>query len=562
MSFASLRFAMPSVQSCRADLPPPSVASLSVPPFPVVSHGYVFEDRTGSDDRRGTPQRTIPRDPPAPRQRSSSTTRLRPPRDVIKQRDRLFYLLQPPLEVLVTAHGLTLPFEPFAYQWEGIAFLVTRHAAVLADEMGLGKTMQAITAIRMLLCQGEIRSVLLVCPKPLMGNWQEEFARWAPEVTVVPISGPSDRRTWQWGRGDFVVKLANYESVVRDANILQSSSTHYDLVILDEAQRIKNPESATHRTIRTIGRGRSWALTGTPVENSAQDFAAICDFLGDGLLADHSDAAAMGRAGAEFFMRRTKDDVLPQLPPKMVRDAALALSPEQQTTYDIAENEGILRLSDLGHSASIQHVLELITRLKQICNWDPATGQSCKLERLSADLGEVVASGRKALIFSQWVGTLTWLSRRLASFNPLEFHGRIGRGERDNVIREFRDSPDRHVLLMSYGCGGVGLNLQFSEYVFLFDRWWNPAMEEQAINRAHRIGSERPVTVTRFLTRGTIEERIDEILRAKRQIFEDLVDHATRHAPTDRTCQGWSRDEIFGLFQLACYNGRDDNLPV
>ncbi len=200
------------------------------------------------------------------------------------------------------------------------------------------------------------------------------------------------------------------------------------------------------------------------------------------------------------MLRRTKDQVLADLPPKLFRDADVELTPEQRESYRLAEEEGVVRLTELGEAATIQHVFELVLRLKQICNFDPATGDSAKLERLEADLEEVAASGRKAIVFSQWVGTLETLAATAGAVRPAGVpRPESPPAQRDAVIRRFRDDPRRHVLLMSYGAGGVGLNLQFANYVFLFDRWWNPAVEDQAINRAHRIGAAGPVTVTRFL---------------------------------------------------------------
>jgi SNF2 family DNA or RNA helicase len=186
-----------------------------------------------------------------------------------------------------------------------------------------------------------------------------------------------------------------------------------------------------------------------------------------------------------------------------------------------------------------------VLRLKQICNVDPVTGDSAKLERLRADLEEVIASGHKAIVFSQWVGTLQHIARAIPAMRPLEFHGRIPPGRRDAVLEKFRNSPDRPVLLISYGAGSVGLNLQFCRDVFLFDQWWNPAVEDQAINRAHRIGSEASVTVTRMICQNTIEERINEILQSKRKLVDQILDGATGFGPTS-----FSREEIFSLFDL------------
>ncbi|MDY0170691.1 MAG: DEAD/DEAH box helicase [Thermoguttaceae bacterium] len=483
-------------------------------------------------------------------------TRIRPPRDIVKLEDRLQYLLQPPLESLLAERALRFPFHPFPYQFEGVAFLYPRHAAILADEMGLGKTMQAITAIRLLLRCGEVRTVLLICPKPLVSNWQREFALWAPEVTVMAIEGDRARRAWQWQLPDVPVRIANYELLCRDRDLLEAGGNgivpdasagpgQFDLVLLDEAQRVKNRSGATSQVARTIPRRRSWALTGTPVENSAEDLVGIFEFLAPGFLSPDLKPRRMGRTVRDYVLRRTKDRVLTDLPPKLFRDADLELTPEQRETYQLAEEDGIVRLSGLGGELTIQHVFELILRLKQICNFDPASGASSKLERLDADLEEVAGSGRKAIVFSQWVGTLKRLAKRLRRFGPLEYHGKIPPKQRDVVIERFRSDPSRHVMLMSYGAGGVGLNLQFAGYVFLFDRWWNPAVEDQAINRAHRIGADGPVTVTRFLVLGTIEERIERVLEEKRELFDTIFSGATGSRKL-----GLSQDELFGLFEL------------
>jgi len=532
---SSFRFPQPG--SWRPATPPPS-AALSVPALPappVVAPPPA-------------PDAELPSDPAAP-----VRTRFKPPGDVIKLEDRLFYVLQPSLETLVGDGALSFPFRPFPYQFEGVAFLYPRYSAILADEMGLGKTMQAITAVRLLLHAGELTSVLLVCPKPLVTNWQREFAQWAPELPITAIEGDPAKRRWQWQQTDIPVKIANYEVLQRDRETVAELDLQFDLVVLDEAQRIKNRSSATSQCVRNLPRRRGWALTGTPVENSPQDLVGIFEFLAPGYLTDSMKPRRMGQAAADYVLRRTKDKVLTELPPKMFRDADVELSSEQRISYQMAEEEGVVRLTEMGESATIQHVFELVLRLKQICNFDPATGASSKFERLAADLDEVVASGRKAIVFSQWVSTLDTLSQQLSSFNPLSYHGRIPTKDRDGVIEEFRNDPSRHVMLLSYGAGGVGLNLQFAGYVFLFDRWWNPAVEDQAINRAHRIGAAGPVTVTRFLALDTIEQRIDQVLREKREIFDTIFNDVE---PTHNL--GLTQQEIFGLFKLRCPNGPID----
>jgi SNF2 family DNA or RNA helicase len=472
-------------------------------------------------------------------------TRIRPPDDVVRLEDRLSYLLQPPLEELLASGQLSLACQPFGYQLEGIAFLFPRQHAVLADEMGLGKTMQAIVAMRLLFHQRQLRRALVVCPKPLVANWGRELEMWAPEIPAVVIEGAQERRQWQWETQDAGVMIANYELVVRDRQEIAAVSRPFDLVILDESQRIKNRGSATNQAVRELPRRRSWALTGTPVENSADDLVGIFEFVSPGYLRTGMKPRRIGRAVSDYVLRRTKDKVLTELPPKLFRDAHIELTPDQRESYDLAEKEGVVRLENFGDRLAIQHVLELIVRLKQICNFDTVTRASAKLERLEADLEECAASGRKAIVFSQWVATLEELAERLERFHPLMFHGRVPSRRREPTIAQFRDDPRHHVLLMSYGAGSVGLNLQFASYVFLFDRWWNPAVEDQAINRAHRIGSAGPVTVTRFLTLQTIEQRIDQVLEEKRELFE-LIFSGTRPSRDIHL----SQQEIFGLFNL------------
>ena len=493
-----------------------------------------------------------PASQPAP-PRPATYTRIHPPDELVKLEDRLFYVLQPALENLVADGTLSLPFPPFNYQLEGIAFLLPRHAAILADEMGLGKTMQAITALRMLILSGQIGSALLVCPKPLVTTWTRELAQWAPELPVAVIEGAQEKRLWQWKQTTISLKIANYELLQRDQEVLSAADVRFDLVILDEAQRIKNRRSTTSELVCRIARRRSWALTGTPIENSPNDLVGIFDFLAPGYLSAEMNPRHMAKAVSQYVLRRTKDKVLESLPPKMIREAEVQLTPSQRQSYVEAEEQGVLRLNAMGDSISIQHVFELVLRLKQICNFDPATGQSAKIERLEADLEEIAASGAKALVFSQWVSTLDTLGERLARLRPLALHGRIPTGKRDAVVEEFRSDPRRSVLLVSYGAGGVGLNLQFASYVFLFDRWWNPAVEDQAINRAHRIGGQGPVTVTRFMTLDTIEERIDQVLKEKRALF-DMVFSNMQADPSRRLMQ----KEIFGLFKLRSPSGPVD----
>src|SRR5947208_14322243 len=216
----------------------------------------------------------------------------------------------------------------------------------------------------------------------------------------------------------------------RDADLAVGDDVRFDLVILDEAQRIKNRESKTAQVVRGLRRDRSWALTGTPIENKPDDLVNLFAFVDEGRIPPDTPAKLLPELTADCILRRTKDDVLTDLPPKTIRDAHLDLTPAQREAYDLAETEGVVRLNALGDTVTVRHVFELVTRLKQICNFDPLTGESAKLERLHADLAEIAANGRKAIVFSQWVEPLEVLARELSSYGPLQYHGRVPSGQR------------------------------------------------------------------------------------------------------------------------------------
>lgn len=486
---------------------------------------------------------------PAPRKKS---TRLKPPANALSLEDRLFYLLQPPLETWLAGQELIMPFEPFPYQYEGIAWLFSKKSALLADEMGLGKTMQTITGVRLLLRSGQVRRILLVCPKPLIPNWQREFKFWAEELPVTVVQGDTNRRRMIWEMPNTPILIANYESMARDFEAMgEENLPRFDLVVLDEAQRIKNRDSRTAEVARSIPRKRSWALTGTPIENRHEEMSSLFEWMEIIPPRGTPDLRQLQTLSKEFILRRTKDLVMTDLPPRLDRPAYLDLNPAQRIAYETAEKDGVIQLNEMGDSITVQHVFELVLRLKQITNFDPVTGDSAKLDRLEADMEEIAASGGKAILFSQWTKPLDFMAQRLERFGTLVYHGGIPTKQREPILDQFKHDPNSHLLLMSYGTGAVGLNLQFAGYVFLFDRWWNPAIEDQAINRAHRIGQKTQVIVTKFVCNNTIEERIDMVLEQKRELFRSILGDG------DTTCESRSLTaaEIFGLFDLKQKKG-------
>jgi len=467
---------------------------------------------------------------------------------------RLTYLLQPPLESFLGEQAIVeWPHPFFEYQRDGIRALVERDVLLLADDMGLGKTVQAAAALRILFRLRRIESALLVVPASLVLQWRRELRLWAPELRTSTIRGSAAERALQW-QYPVHVHLTSYETVRSDFTENVNSPPRrrvWDVVVLDEAQRIKNRDSETSRVCKRLPRRHAWALTGTPLENQIDDLASICEFLQPW---QNGEDLPRLSAGAELFdrqrslqLRRKKSEVLTQLPPKTVIEVALGLKGEQRVSYDRAEQEGILRLKGLGEGVRITHVLELITRLKQICNTCPASGESAKLDDISARLETLAAEGHRALIFSQYTEAhgVREIMNSLERFLPVSYTGALSMAERDHVITVFKENPTRKALVLSLRAGGQGLNLQEASYVFHFDRWWNPAVENQAEDRAHRLGQASPVTVYKYICENTIEERIDGILRGKQALFDQLVDDVSIDLKTHL-----SAAELFGLFGL------------
>jgi superfamily II DNA or RNA helicase len=490
----------------------------------------------------------VPAPPPAP---STATEPLGP-----SLAERLLTRLQPPLASYLGRQAvIEWPRDFFPYQREGIRALVEHEALLLADDMGLGKTVQTIAALRILLHLRRIEAALLVVPAGLVIQWQRALREWAPELRTSTVKGQPHERSWQW-QAPAHLYLTSYETLRSDFSDNPRSPPRrrvWDVVVLDEAQKIKNRDSEVSRVCKRLPRRRAWALTGTPLENDLEELASLCEFLAQWQEGDRPLRLAPGpelaARHAELQLRRKKSEVLPQLPPKSVVEIPLQLAPSQRHSYERAEREGVVWLRELGGLASITHVLELVTRLKQLCNFCPATGESAKLADLEERLETLADEGHKALIFSQYTDErygVRALARRLVRFQPLAYTGDLSAGERDAVITAFKQRPLSRALILSLRAGGQGLNLQEASYVFHFDRWWNPATERQAEDRAHRLGQASPVTVYKYICEGTIEERIHRVLRRKQALFEQLVDDVSIDLGRHLT-----QDELWGLFGLT-----------
>ena len=468
---------------------------------------------------------------------------------------RLAAVLQPPLAAFVTLNGvLEWPAPLLNYQRDGIAALLARPELLLADDMGLGKTIQAIAALRILFFRREVSNALVVCPASLMRQWQRELKKWAPELIVVALAAQAGERGGLW-RIPAHIRLISYETLridvmeVRDSPAVRQA---WDVVVLDEASRIKNRESGIAMACKKLPRKRRWALTGTPLENRTDDVLSIFEFLignpGERARLPVTDSGIKHQLKM-LQLRRKKEDVLPDLPPRTVIELPIELPASQRISYDLAEQDGVVNLTKTGAALNVTHVLELISRLKQLCNFDPVSGESGKLADISQRLQTLVSEGHRALIFSQFTDNMFGVGRiveTLKEFAPLAYTGAMSSNRKNEIVDTFTADSRHKALVLSLRAGGVGLNLQAASYVFHLDRWWNPAIEEQADSRAHRMGQQYPVTVFRYVCADTIEERIQAKLTEKRRLFADIVDDVTLDIGA-----ALSEAELFGLFGLA-----------
>jgi SNF2 family DNA or RNA helicase len=470
-------------------------------------------------------------------------------------RERLRAILAVPRERFLPGTGSLLewPGPLYPYQKDGVLLLVQRRELLLADDMGLGKTVQAIAAMRVLLRAGDIQRSLIVVPASLVYQWREALGTWGPDLRVSTVRGSPDVRSRQWA-ADAHVYLTTYEAIRGDlvSGCTTGPGRLWDLVVLDEAQRIKNRGTSISSVCKRIPRQRTWALTGTPLENAIDDLASVLEFLRPNLEGQVRPPLAADRAMLEHHrtlqLRRRKTDVLTELPPKTVHRVPLELDGVQRATYDRAEREGIVELRARGETVRITHILQLIMKLKQICNICPESGQSVKLDDLAERAETLTAEGHRALVFSQFTDDLFGgraIAARLAAYRPLTYTGAMTQMERQNMIDMFKRDDRYRLFIISLKAGGQGLNLQDASYVVHFDRWWNPAVERQAEDRTHRLGQRLPVTVYSYICVGTIEDRIEELLIHKQQLFDTLIDGVSLDLDTLL-----SVDDLFGLFGL------------
>ncbi len=447
------------------------------------------------------------------------------------------------------------------YQSRGLTWLAHMTSlgfgVCLADDMGLGKTIQVIALLLAHKEMGENAGpALLVCPTSVLGNWERELKKFAPSLKVMRHHGRSradDSAALEAARGKFDVVLTTFVIARMDAELLGEDEWGY--LILDEAQNIKNPTSQQAKAIRSIPAARRLALTGTPVENRLSELWSILEFANPGLLGrladfrrrfsvpierfgDRTARETLRRLVSPFILRRVKTDpdVIQDLPEKQEYKVYCTLTREQATLYQAAVDDALEVIEGTSGVARRGNILALLTRLKQICNHPvhylkeedgKLAGRSGKLTRLVEMMDEVVAEGDHALIFTQYKEMGDLLVRHLSltlGMEPPFIHGGVPAARRDRIVEAFQNDPDAaNALILSIKAGGTGLNLTRATHVFHFDRWWNPAVEDQATDRAFRVGQTRNVQVHKLVVNGTIEEKIDDILESKRHLADAIV---------------------------------------
>jgi superfamily II DNA or RNA helicase len=443
-----------------------------------------------------------------------------------------------------------------SYQRDGLGWLDFLReyglGGVLADDMGLGKTVQLLALLHAQRPTGAARKAakdtlrpwLVVAPRSLIYNWIDEAARFTPKLKVIEYGGP-DREELRPELASYDLVVTTYGTLRRDVAFL--ATVEFDTVVLDEAQAIKNRDSQAAKASRLLHARHRLALTGTPIENHLGELGSIFEFLNPGLLgqlpwldvlqsgrqASREELATIATGIRPFILRRTKQQVLEDLPAKTEQDLLCTLHPRQRELYDqlkAAYQASLLKqVEKKGIGASAIQVLEALLRLRQVAchpglvdpTWEEAG--SCKLDALFDQVNEVLEEGHKLLVFSQFTKLLGYVRKHFDDKGVPYAYLDGSTRDRGEVVERFQTDPKCNLFLISLKAGGVGLNLTAAGYVFLLDPWWNPAVEAQAIDRAHRIGQTQPVFAYRLIARDTVEEKIIELQRSKRQLADAIL---------------------------------------
>lgn len=421
---------------------------------------------------------------------------------------------------LVLPFGMAEPLYP--YQSEGVNWLLGKSSALLADDMGLGKSLQAIAAIRRLVRTGGISQAIVVCPGTLVPNWTNEFNRWAPELAVAVMTPSLHCREMSWKRirGRAHVVITSYDHIRSVPSALKS--IRLDLLVLDEIHKARKLESQITNAVRSIASDRIWALSGTPMERSPEDFAVIMSIVDPMRFSPTDDALNVSQLRARsrpFILRRMKSDVLSELPAVERLTHEVVLSVEQEKCYKSLRQQFF--------SGEFNGpFIELFNRLISICDIEPITKESAKIDFAMELIREIVQVNEKSIVFSHLLEPLEALKHRLRSDLRIQADVLSGVADtevRKSIVSRFRTSVDRPVLLASSRIASEGLSLVEANHVIFINRWWNPSQIRQAEDRVMRIGQHRPVFVHSITTKKTMEAAVTRILERKSGTFEKLM---------------------------------------
>lgn len=461
--------------------------------------------------------------------RSGETVRLRVPppstrlpRTISRASDA--DVLRPRIEELVAPqlYGALPHPSPHPFQEYGIAWLQRTPKAILADDMGLGKTAQALLALQALVVQGQVRSALIVCPKSLTANWEQECRTWTPALTIVrPLPRTTEvNQLWASILGRSHIVIASYEQLRPLPSALRDIQSQ--LVIADEAHRLRRSQAQLVQSFRQMHATRFWALTGTPIERHPLDLATLLSILEPTRFSARSAASEsdLKSAAAPYLLRRLKSDVLEELPEVVEVKEVLELTAAQQASYALARRQPL--------DGSSGAVLQRLMILRSICDVDSNSEASAKLERIGEILANVRDSGEKALVFSYLLRPLELLHEQLLKDEPrlhaLRLTGAMTSDERHQALDRFRSDQRITALLCSSRVGGEGLTLTEANHVIFLNEWWNPSANDQARDRVVRLGQTKVVHVHRFRCRNTVEDALDDILSRKEATFARVVD--------------------------------------
>ncbi|MCI4399092.1 MAG: DEAD/DEAH box helicase [Campylobacteraceae bacterium] len=456
-------------------------------------------------------------------------------------KEQIEKMLEPKkIEVSKNLHAQLRGYQIRGVEWS-VNNLLNGFGVVLADDMGLGKTLQTIAVLLYLKEAGHIKNALIVVPTTLLNNWEAELKRFAPTLSYSIYYGT--KRELDTSK-DLII--STYQLITRD--IEKISKLSFDLVAIDEAQNIKNIETKTTKAINSIKSTYKIALSGTPVENNLSELWSIFQFAIPGFLGAHQNfnskyakpiesdrdikaSQKLKKITSPFMLRRLKSDksIISDLPEKIIIDELASMTPAQSALYKATVDDSMRRLEESENTKA--EIFRLIIALKQICNhprnFDKQSALesnlSGKTQLLMTILETILQRDEKVLIFTQYtqMGEIlqTLIEKELKTI-PLFFHGGLSKTKRDEIIEEFKEKFERKILILSLKAGGVGLNLTQACNVIHYDLWFNPAVETQATDRAFRIGQQKNVTVYRFITKNSFEERIDAMIKSKRELAE------------------------------------------